>query len=77
MKQTPDIETPSESLQRTREQFSSVKNHFQILMKTRFKESNTPKGTKVAIFKGELQVLDEAKRGGDDKALILKLCKGK
>lgn len=68
VKQTPDIETPSESLQRRRKQYSSVKNHFQILMKTRFKESNTPKGTEVAIFKGELHVLDEEKRGGDDKA---------
>lgn len=77
VKQTPDTGTPSESLQRTGKQFSSVKNRFQIVMKTRFKDSNTTKGTEVAIFKGELHVLDEAKRGGDDKTLILKLQKGK
>lgn len=57
----PNIEMPSKSFQRTRKQFSSVRNHFQILMKTRFKESNTTKGTEVAIFKEELHVLDEEK----------------
>lgn len=46
-------------------------------MKTRFKEANTTKGTEVAIFKGELHVLDEEKTGEDDKTLILKLQKGK
>lgn len=45
-------------------------------MKTRFKESNTTKGTEVAVFKGE-HVLDEEKKGGDDKALIPKSQKGK